>query len=228
MKISIDRNLITDQMNTLGLSERTIISRTGIPGSSFRTARLEGHLESSLSLTKVHALAEVLGLTMADLLANTEEEAPVEHAKTASEDAAELIPLLVQVPRMLAIDQFARAPGWDLKHLLDALDAIPTALDGTGLRLHRKHGQIRILPAVKRDLQMQRALLRVRSTGRDLNKTEMAVLTRVINGENVLDRQPSNQTRVAIGSLKNLGCTTLNNDGIFTVSDELRLALPDL
>lgn len=228
MKIPIDRDLITDQMNTLGLSERGVVSRTGIPNTSFRTARQQGMLESSLSLRHVHALAEVLGLTTSDLLASNDAAPADEPATTASQDAATLIPLLVQVPGSVAIGQLGRTVEWDRNRLTAALEAIPSALSDTGLRLHTSHGTVKILPVKQTDKRMQRALARIRTSSRDFTQTEATVLTRVINGENVLARQPSNPTRVAVGSLKNMGCIALNSDSIFTVTDDLRLALPDI
>lgn len=37
-----------------------------------------------------------------------------------------------------------------------------------------------------------------------------------------------NSTRVALGSLKNMGCIALNDEGVFEATADLRLALPDL
>jgi len=228
MKIPIDRDLITDQMNTLGLSERTIISRTGVPSASFRKARQEGLLESSLSLRHLYALADILGVYASEILARTEKQPTGEPTATASEDAATLIPLLLQVPRMVAVDQLGRTLGWDRSRLSAALSAIPSALSDTGLRLHTSQGKVKVLASTQTDKRTQQALVRLRTSGNTLNKSEAAVLSRVINGENVVDRMISNPTRVAIGSLKNMGCIALDADGVFTVTDELKLALPDI
>lgn len=234
MKVPINRDLITDQMTTLGLSERTVISRTGLPSASFRVARQEGLLEGSLSLRHVHVLAEVLGLHVTDLLANTDTDDATDAAGTdgptitASHDAATLVPLLVQVPKLVAIDHLGRTLNWDRNRLNAALDAIPPALHGTGLRLHTSHGTTKILPTEPTDKRIQHALGRIRAHSRDLTQTEAKILTRVIGGDNVLDRRASNPTRVATGSLKNMGCIALDDKGVFAATDELRLALPDI
>lgn len=214
-------------MNALGLSERALISVTGIPNASFRAARQEGVLEGSLSLRHVHTLAEALGLTTSDLLAlshqSTEPPEP-----SALDDAAHLIPVLHEVAKTVAVDHVARSLGWERARLQAALDAIPTALSGTGLRLHHSNGSVKIVPAAPTDARIKTALRRVRTLGSGLNATEAGVLSRIINGHNVLDRMPSNATRVAVGSLKNMGCIALNDDAVFEPTADLQLALPDL
>lgn len=61
-----------------------------------------------------------------------------------------------------------------------------------------------------------------------MNTAEATALTRILNGHNVMDRMTSNNTPVALGSLKNMGCITLNDDGVFEATADLQLALPDL
>jgi hypothetical protein len=229
MKVPFERDLITDQMNTLGLSERAVIRATGIPNLTFRQARQEGELEGTLTLRHLQALADVLGLTLADLLAEPDAPPPTEPATTsAHDDAATLIPLLMQVPTLIAIDHLARTLNWDRLRTTAAVDAIPDALQHTGVRLHTSNGSIRLLPIVQTDKQLRATLGRIRSTNRPLNRIEANILTQVINHEHVLNRQPSNPVRVATGSLKNMGCIALDDNGVFALTDDLRLALPDL
>jgi hypothetical protein len=45
---------------------------------------------------------------------------------------------------------------------------------------------------------------------------------------NILARQPSNATKVAVGALKNRGCIALDHQGVFEPTRDLRLALPDI
>ena len=227
MKVRFDRDLITDQMSALGLSERSVISRTGLPNFTFRKARQTGEFEGTITLKQLDALAGVLALTLPQLLTVTDD--PVEaHEPSAQEDAAHLIPILVEVAKTVAVDHLARSLNWERGRLHAALDAVPGALSGTGLRLHRSNGSIKVVPAAPTDARLKQALRRVRNLGSGLTTTEAAVLTRIINGTNVLDRSPSNATRVAVGALKNMGCIALNDAAVFEPSRDLRLALPDL
>ena len=58
MKFSIDRDLISDQMGTLGLSERAVVAATGIPYMTFREIRIEGQLSATLTLRHLHLLSQ--------------------------------------------------------------------------------------------------------------------------------------------------------------------------
>lgn len=228
MKIRFDRDLITEQMNALGLSERAVISRTGIPNFTFRQARQTGLLEGTLTLRQVSALADVLALTVSQLLSDAEdEEAPSDQSRSAADDAATLIPLLVHLPRVVSVAHLTRAMQWPRPRVTSALDATPHALRGTGLRHHRD-GFIKIVAVRPTDRTLKQALGRVRQLGLGLNSHEADVLTRILDGHNVLDRMPSNATRVAVGSLQNMGCIALNDDGIFEATADLRLAMPDV
>lgn len=229
MKIRFDRDLITEQMNALGLSERAVINRTGIPNFTFRQARQTGLFEGTLTLRQVSALADVLALTVPQLLSDAEdEEAPSDQPRSEGDDAATLIPLLVHLPRMVSVAHLTRSLQWPRPRVTSALDAIPHALQGTGLRLHHRDGFIKIVAVKPTDRTLKQALGRVRQLGLGLNSHEAIVLTRILDGHNVLDRMPSNATRVAVGSLKNMGCIALNQHTVFEGTDDLRLALPDL
>lgn len=226
MKVPFDRDLITDQMNALGLSERTVISRTGISNFTFRQARQTGEFEGTITLRQLRTLAETLGLTLPQLF--TLDDTPLEQPEqSARGDAAYLIAVLADVSKLVAVDHLARSLDWERPRLDSALHAIPPALVGTGLRLHTSGGAVKVMPA-RTDKKLKSALGRVRSLSLGLNTAEAAVLTRILNSENVLDRQPGNATRVAVGALKNMGCIQLNDHAVFEPTPDLRLALPDL
>lgn len=103
--------------------------------------------------------------------------------------------------------------GWKRPRVHGALDAIPAALTGTGLRLHRSNGSVKVTAADPTDKRLKQALGQVRNLGL---------------GVNVADRMASNSTRVAVGALKTMGCIALNDEGVFEETDDLRLALPGL
>lgn len=229
MKVPFDRDLITDQMNALGLSERTVVSLTGIPVFTFRSARQTGEFEGTLTLRQLHTLADTLGLTLSQLFTSNDAQPqqPEQPDQSASEDASFLIAVMVDMPKLIAVDHLARSLEWERTRLDSALNAIPHALEGTGLHLHMTNGSAKILRA-QIDKRLKQTLGRVRSLSLGLNTAEAAVLNRIVNDENVLDRMPSNTTRVAVGALKNMGCIQLNDDAVFEPTDDLRLALPDL
>ncbi len=229
MRITIDRDIITDQMNNLSLSERTVVTRSGFPTFTFRRARQTGELEGTVPLRQVATLADTLGLTLAQLLASPEGEVPANlQPRTAQQDAAHLIPLLVDMPKMVAVDHVTRAMGWTQPRTLAALEATPFALTGTGLKLHESNGFVKITPINPTDKQLKKALGKIRNLGLGLNAAEAAVLDRVVNGEHVLNRSTGNSQRVALGAVKNMGCIALNHEGVYEITDDLRLALPDL
>jgi hypothetical protein len=144
----------------------------------------------------------------------------------ASRTASPAFTILATCPNFSQLTT-SHSLGWERTRLDFALHAVPSALDGTGLRLHTSNGSVKVMPA-RTDKQLKSALGRVRSLGLGLNTAEAAVLTRIINSEDVLDRQPSNASRVAVGALKNMGCIQLNDDAVFEPTFDLRLALPDL
>lgn len=229
MKIPFDRDIITERMNDLGLSERTVISQTGFPQFTFRRARQTGEFEGTLTLRQLAALADTLGVSPAQLLAHDDEDdEPDRQPESAQQDASLLIPLLVDLPRMVTVGHITRALGWERSRVHRALDAIPAALTGTGLRLHCNNGSVKVTAADPTDKRLKQALGRVRNLGLGVNTAEASALLRILNGDNVLDRMASNPTRVAVGALKNMGCISLNDEGVFEATDDLRLALPDL
>lgn len=101
-------------------------------------------------------------------------------------------------------------------------------LSRTGLRLHTSNGSVVVTSATPTDKRLKQTLGHLRSRSLGINATEAKVLTKIVDGRNVLDRQPSNPTRVAVGVLKNMGCIALNDQGVYAITDDLRLALPDL
>ena len=241
MKFSVDRDLINDQMSTLGLSERAAVAATGIPYMTFREIRIEGQLQATLTLRHLYLLSQALGLTMADLVTpphnktdgDTDHDAARDAHKDvpqgAARDAEHLIPLLLELTKRVAFDELARALEWDRERTRAALDAIPAQLSGTGMRLHDSGTHLKIIPAARVDKRTKRALGRLRATTSGLTAHDARTLTRIIQGHNALDRSPSNATRISVGTLKNMGCVALNNNNaIYEPTYALRLAFPDL
>lgn len=227
MKFTVDRDLITEQMTTLGLSERALVTDTGISYATIRDLRITGQLVGTITLRNLDALCQALGIEVADLLPPATPETATA-TPTAGDDAEHLIPLLLNIPTRVAFDRIAQALEWDQARTRAAIDAIPGRLHGTGMRLHEANGQIKIIPVVRTNKATRTALRRVRTASTGVNTLEATTLTRILDGHNVLDRQPSNATRVALGALKNMGCIALDINAIYRPSDQIHLALPDL
>ena len=115
MKIRFDRDLITQRMNDLGLSERVmtrirhgsyvsrpLVSHTGFPQFTFRQARKTGEFEGTLTLKQLTALADTLGLSLAQLLSTDDAEEHGNHSTSAQQDAALLIHYSLTCPRWSA------------------------------------------------------------------------------------------------------------------------------
>ena len=240
MIINLNQELITQRMRDLGLSERKVISQSGLPNFTFRRARQTGAVDASLTLRQLTNLATTLGVPTTDLLTPTPTPTAREPEQAIDQnseqprpgqpqhDAAILIPLLIDLPKMIPIAHIARSLEWPRPRTQTALDAIPTALTGTGLRLHTNNGNVRITPADPTNKTIKKALGRVRANVTGITVMEAKVLTRALNGEHVLDRQPSNPQRVAAGALTNMGCLTLNPAQVPEPSADLCFALPDL
>lgn len=100
-RIPVNRELITEQMHALGLSQGAVIREAAVTHSQFRTARIEGWLPGTFTLVQLGQLADALGLTHADLLqASIEDDQDNRTAlvhKTPAQDAVHVIPLLIGI-----------------------------------------------------------------------------------------------------------------------------------
>lgn len=228
-RIPVNRELITEQMHALGLSERAVIRDTTVTQSQFRTARIEGWFPGSVTLAQLSQLADALGIAPADLLAQQTRTRPdYQSTQSAVDDAAHLIPLLVGLGKNVPLAGVRQALDWDTERLTSCLQAVATALDGTGMRLH--YGQqhtIRVTPARPNTETTRQALRRLRASNNPITHGEASTLKRVLDGHNVQDRDISNATKVNLGALKNLGCLTLDDRAIYQPTPALLDAFPD-
>jgi hypothetical protein len=233
MKIYFDRNLITDRMNDLGLSERTIVQKTNIPYFQFRQARKTGQFDGHVTLSQIHRLASELGLTLAELLSphnpcepNRDDSSEQDEPTGPTCDAQVLIPVLVSVPRLVSITHAARTLGWTRERIEDALAAIPSILEGTGLRLHKINSRATVTP-IDSAKSLGQAIGRLQTTTSGLNASQAHTLRRITNGEPVFHRNVGQQEKLTLGALKNMGCIELDDQAQYGPTADLRLALPD-
>ncbi|SOC50408.1 hypothetical protein SAMN05660748_3156 [Blastococcus aggregatus] len=234
MKIDFERDLITDRMNILGLSERAIVQKTKIPYFQFRQARKTGQFDGHVTLSQIHRLAFELGLTVAELLSPPSPAEPDQDGASEQEertsptaDAQVLIPVLVSVPRLASIIHAARTLGWTRERIEDALASIPPVLEGTGLRLHKINGRATITPIDSAKSLLQ-VIGRLQTTTSGLNASQARTLLRITNGEPVFHRNIGNQEKLTLGALKNMGCIELDEQAQYRPTADIRLALPDI
>lgn len=235
MKIDFDRDLITDRMNALGLAERAIVQRAQIPYFQFRQARKTGQFDGHITLSQIHRLATELGLTLTELLSPSspasrerDDSDEIDESTVGADDAQVLIPVLVSVPRLASIAHAARTLGWTRERIEDALAAIPSLLDGTGLRLHTINGRAKITFIDSPSKALLHTIGRLQTTTAGLNLTQARTLQRVADGEAVFHRNVGQQEKLVLGALKNMGCIELDEDAQYRPTTDLRLVLPDI
>lgn len=226
-RIPIARDLLTERMHDLRHTERALVRDADISTFALRTARREGWLPGTFTLADLMRLADALGLSLSDLVPNDTPATHREPDEQAEHDAETVIPHLVGHTAIPAIN-IAKAFGWDRQRLQACLSAIPTALEGTGLRYIENNGQVRVEPHYASDPNTRAAIRRLRATSRPMTRAEATTLARILDGDNVQSRQMANNTRVVLGALKNLGCIELNDEAIYEATDALHTALPDL
>lgn len=229
MKITINRDIITDRMNALALAERTLIQRTQIPQFQFRQARQSGQFDGHTTLNHVHRLATELGISLGDLLSPPQSDTPQSDTPPASEDdVATLIPLLVSATHLVSVSHAARVLGWTRDRIETAVAAIPARLDGTGLRLHNINGRAKITTADATGKATANAIVRLQTMTAGLKANQAATLRRIVDGESVFQRNIGNQEKLTLGALKNMGCIELDEKAQYRVTAAMQLALPDV
>lgn len=231
MKIPCNRDLIASQMDTLGLTERAIVARTSIPLFQFRQMRIDGVLHQHVALGQLARVADMLATTIGDLLNVTPTGPPSESARPdvgAKTDSEVLIPLLVSLPRMVDIGFTSRCLSWSPQRMKNAMDAIPSALALTGLRLVSHHNAIRVLPTRPPDPRLRRTLGQLQSHRMGLSSRQARLLKDIIGGRWIQTQNLTQNDRLRIGQLKNAGCIELDEAARYRVTDQLRTAMPDL
>jgi hypothetical protein len=229
MKITINRDLITDRMNMLGLSERAMVKRTQLPLKQFRQARQVGQFDDHTPLSQLHRLATELGISLVELLSAPTSDAIDEPTAASTEDDVEtLIPILVSVPNLVSVAHAARVLGWSRDHMENVLAAVPARLEGTGLRLHHFNGRAKIVAIDSPGKAVAHAIGRLQTMTLGLKLNQAQTLRRIINGETVFQRNIRNEDKLTLGALKNMGCLELDEKAQYQPTADLRLVLPDI
>lgn len=228
MKLHVDRDHLADQMNSLGLSERQVVARTGIPQVAFRRMRIDGVVDRHIKIGVLSDIADLLGTTIGAVLAAPATAEPTAtQSATAADDAVTLIPILITVGRYVSLAHVARVMDWTYSRALKALDVTPKCLENTGFRLIRTDTEVAI-QAVARDIESTSAVGKLQTKTAGLKANQATMLRRIVEGENVTQRQMSSQDKLSVGALKNMGCIELDEKAQYRLSESIRSALPDL
>ena len=108
-----------------------------------------------------------------------------------------------------------------------ALEQIPAALEGTGLRLHRIKDKAKVNP-VDLPKPLAQTITRLQTATSGLTATQASTLRRIVNGAQVFQRNIDKEEQLVLGALKNMGCVELDASAQYQPTQDLRLALPDL
>ncbi|NMM24529.1 MAG: hypothetical protein HHJ11_13755 [Phycicoccus sp.] len=234
MKIAIDQTLLLDRILIFALGERPLVDHTGIPQASIREAKQSGVLEGRVTLAQATRLANRIGVTLTELLTpqttavNANAATMAHDTADAQADAQVLVPLLHELTQLVDVLTLARTLGWDASRIESAINAADTALATSGLAIQRIRGQLKLRPAAPVDPTLRARIVGLRTSRRGLTQTEAAMLYKIVNGVQPANTL-SNNARLVIGGLKNLGCIEPGQTaGRFQATKSLRLALPDL
>jgi transcriptional regulator with XRE-family HTH domain len=217
----LDAQLIVELRLTCGMSQLALAKELGL--STVAIGSLErGANHSSLTLHRAKLLADVLGVTLADLIAAPGDRQ--DHAPAADDLKVEAA--LALTNRKLLPQDLATAFGWSLERARSALESLRQRRAGTALRVHCTGGRYRLLPA------------RTALTNQELQtlKRSAVTQTRISNSDAELlriavDRRETGWTgdvtealRPALAHLINLGWIEHRN-GHFYPSPEVTFSL---
>lgn len=197
-----------------GYSTRRLARALGTSATTVRGLEANTNHEH-MPLGPLARLADLLNVTLAELLARPADEAPAPADDDRAVEAA-----LASLDGVVAVSDLARALGWTLDRTRAALNALEVRLEHTGCRLHRNTWQqCSIRPATEHlARQQQHAIQRIGPRQRGLTHTTARVLMAGSRGE--IDdhwfKTASNADRVALQTL-------LKQGALQTKPDETRI-----
>lgn len=160
----------------------------------------ENFIGSGTTLAEFRALARSAGLTMTDLLDETDSG---DATAAQPSDLQRLAGVLITEPRMQSNDDIASALGWTLTRLHAAARALNTALVPLGLRLHRNAGVMCLRPAATSSIEDAKQVSRRRAGREGMTATEAGLLYQALTG--TLPDKVGAAVRTSLGHLINLG-----------------------
>lgn len=163
----------------------------------------ENFIGSGTTLAEFRALARSAGLTMTDLLDETDAAAADDDSAAEPSDLQRLAGVLITEPRMQSNDDIASALGWPLTRLHAAAHALNTELVPLGLRVHRNAGVMCLRPAATSSIEDAKQVSRRRAGREGMTATEAGLLYQALTG--TLPDKVGAGVRPSLGHLINLG-----------------------
>lgn len=160
----------------------------------------ENFIGSGTTLAEFRALARSAGLTMTDLLDETDAD---DDSAAEPSDVQRLAGVLITEPRMQSNDDIASALGWPLTRLHAAAHALNAALIPLGLRVHSNPGQMCLRPAATSSIEDAKEVSRRRAGREGITATEARLLYQALKG--TLPDKVGAGVRTSLGHLINLG-----------------------
>ena len=200
--LRFDATIVFRRRNELGLSLRDVAGRVGwsVRAVSDLENEVIGH--DRLTLGLLHRLADVLALSVQELL-HVDPATPAEPSPDDVRMEAALLIAGAKVPRRRLADTF----GWSLQHTSDVADQLEARLLSTGCRLSRAGGY-RLVPSSSALTAAQvRKAARAGKAARGMT-IDMARILRdlIINGDSPGSLQyAGNHQRVQVARLVNCG-----------------------
>lgn len=222
MRPILDAAAIRRRRQELALSQRALAKTLGVTLVVVRGLEdATNHDVQPLGL--VVDLADALGVPVAHLLAEPSETPAARPNATA--DARTVGAALHHAGTRIEITALAEALAWTLPRTRAAVERLRTTAATAGLAVHHRDDRVRLVAADDAiDPHELAAVLRRHQAARSLTAQEADVLYAVARGD-FHARNPSNPETVAVGSLRNAGLLTRDDDPRLTADVAFSLML---
>lgn len=206
--LQVNGHLVRQRLYQLGLGERDASRIIGMTTSSIRSITSRNAMSTSFSMADARRMTDALGLTWGDLFDMKPPSA--EQPDEASGDARTLVQLLSVQQKAHEPDRLARALGWDLDRLDNAVGGAQAALAALGLFIHRASSGLAL--RTREDLGHVQARLDVlRDDDAGIRQSTARVLYAAERGT-ISAQEDRNDHLVQLGRLHNLGVLVDNRD----------------
>jgi transcriptional regulator with XRE-family HTH domain len=203
----VDGAFLRRRRAELGLSAREVADALGVSAPSY-LALEGGHGTATVEFRTAARIAQILGLTLEDVVAWSTDPAAVDSPDRAPDgDAAALGALLHATGTLTPVGALCEALGWDYDRLHRAEEVLAERLASCGLRLHRKTARLSIARAVGAvDPSVLKSLVRRQLARENVSLAEARMIRRIQQGR--APRTPSNAESVTFGVLVNAELVT--------------------
>lgn len=203
----VDGALLRRRRAELGFSGREVADALGVPAPSY-LALEGGHGTATVEFRTAVRLAQILGLSLDELIARPADPAAEDGAlRGRDDDAAALGALLYATGTLTPVGALCEALGWDYERLHRAEKALGERLASCGLRLHRQTARLSIARAVGAvDTAVLKSVVRRQLARENVSLAEARMVRRIQQGR--APQTPSNAESVTFGVLVNAELVT--------------------